>query len=723
MNRIDAATPRGPSAPYPHFRPAPMALLIATLAGGASLPGWADTNDSDLPQVNVVGQAYQERSDGPVQGYRATRSATVTKTDTALRDVPQSVQVVPESLVKDQGMRSMAQVLRYVPGTSMNPGEGGRDQPVLRGITTTSDFYVDGVRDDALYFRDPYNAERIEVLKGPSGMTFGRGGAGGIINRVTKTPLDTPKAEVEASIGSHDSKRFSADLSGRLSPTAAYRLNAVTEDSGSFRDGVSLRRSGINPVFQFTPGDATSLILSAEHFEDRRTVDRGIPSRNGQAYETNRSTFFGNAAQSPSQAIVDSLGARLEHALGADLTLRNTFRVTQYDTLRQNVQPNSAVNNAGKVSITAYSQANQRTNIFNQTELESRFKSGGLEHVLLAGVELGHQESDNTRLTGYFGNATSTLVNASAPLATVSQWKAQASDTKNHVVADIAAVYLQDQITLTPQWKAVLGLRHDTFRVAVEDRTTANADLARTDSDFSPRAGLIYQPNAVSSYYASYSYAFLPSGETLALASNNSELEPEKAKNWELGGKWDLTPSLSATAALFRLDRANVKAADPANPGKLLLSGLQRTEGVEVGLQGQVTRNWQVYAGYANLDARIEKSIGSGSSAIPAGNTVALVPRNAASWWNKVDLGAGWAVGLGLVYQSSVYASSATNAVTLPAFTRADGALYYQIDKKTRLSLNVENLFDRHYYATAGGDNNIIVGSPRAAQMTLSTRF
>lgn len=720
------AVAQGALAPIPPFRPAPLTVALATLAtltGTVPLAARAESGDSTLPQVNVVDQADQERADGPVQGYRATRSATVTKTDTALRDVPQSVQVVPESLIKDQGMRSMAQVLRYVPGASMNPGEGGRDQPVLRGISTTSDFYVDGIRDDALYFRDPYNAERIEVLKGPSGMTFGRGGAGGVINRVTKAPLDTPKAEVEASIGSYDAKRLSADLSGRFSPTAAYRLNAVTEDSGSFRDGVTLRRSGINPVFQFTPGDATSLLLSAEHFEDRRTVDRGIPSLNGKPYGTDRSTFFGNAAQSPSTAIVDALGARLEHALGPDLTLRNTFRIAHYDTLRQNVQPNSAVTNVGKLSITAYSQANQRTNVFNQTELESRFTSGGLEHVLLAGLELGHQESDNTRLTGYFGNATSLLVNASAPLAAVTQWKAQASDTKNHVVADIAAVYLQDQITLAPQWKAVLGLRHDTFRVAVDDRTAANTDLARTDSDFSPRAGLIYQPNAVSSYYASYSYAFLPSGETLSLASNNAELEPEKAKNWELGGKWDLTPGLSATAALFRLDRANVKTADPANPGKLQLSGLQRTDGLEVGLQGQVTRNWQVYAGYANLDARVEKATGSGSSAVPAGNTVALVPRNAASWWNKVELGAGWAVGLGLGHQASVYANSATNAVTLPAFTRADGALYYQIDKKTRLALNVENLFDRHYYATAGGDNNIIVGAPRSVQLTLSAGF
>ena len=188
--------------PTTPMKPAALAVLAALAGIGA-----AHAAEQTLPQVNV--QAQQERADGPVDGYRATRSATVTKTDTALRDVPQSIQVVPESLIKDQGMTSLAQVLRYVPGASMNPGEGGRDQPVLRGISSTSDLYVDGVRDDALYFRDPYNAERIEILKGPSGMTFGRGGAGGVVNRVTKRPLETPLARAEVTLGSYDTKRAS----------------------------------------------------------------------------------------------------------------------------------------------------------------------------------------------------------------------------------------------------------------------------------------------------------------------------------------------------------------------------------------------------------------------------------------------------------------------------------------------------------------------------------
>lgn len=691
------------------------AALIACLAGYAHAAAEAETT---LDEVKV--RSSRERADGPVDGYRATRSSTVTKTDTPLRDVPQSVQVIPETLMKDQAMQSMAQVIRYVPGATMNPGEGGRDQPVLRGISTNADFYVDGIRDDGLYFRDPYNAERIEILKGPSGMSFGRGGAGGVINRVTKRPLDVAKRQFDLSIGSEDAKRATLDIGGRFGDaagSAGYRVNAMVEDSGSFRDGVSVRRSGVNPVFEFFPGAATSVVIGYEHFEDRRTIDRGIPSQGSAPYETARETFFGNADQSEGSGRIDALSARIEHQLAPHVMLRNNLRVTDYATFRQNVQAASAVSNSGIVQLSAYNSSNDRTNVFNQTEAEMRLDLGGMEHLVLAGIELGRQRSDNVRVTGYFNGVERPGVSALAPSATVTEWRAKASDANNLAKASIAGIYVQDQITIAPQWKAVAGVRYDRFKVDIDDRRAAPVDLSRTDTEASPRAGLIYQPSATQSYYVSYSYAFLPSGESLSLAANNAELEPEKAKNWELGAKWDLAPGLSATAALFRLDRANVKATDPNDPARLQLTGLQRTEGFELGLQGQVTDRWQVYAGYARLDAEIKEA-----TTVPAGTKVALVPRHAASLWNRVDLTAGWSVGLGLVYQDEVYASS-SNLVTLPSYTRVDGAVFYQVNKNTRLALNLENLSDRRYYATAGGDNNIVPGAPRSARVSLSMGF
>ncbi|GLH71655.1 ligand-gated channel [Geothrix limicola] len=703
--------------------------LLACLSPQESPAQLPPAAEAALPEVKVKGKKAKskERADGPVKGYRARRSATLTKTDTPLADLPQSVQVVPESLVKDQGMKSMAEVIRYVPGASMNPGEGGRDQPVLRGISTSSDFFVDGLRDDALYFRDPYNAERIEILKGPSGMTFGRGGGGGVVNRVTKRPLDQPLAQAELSLGSWDDKRGAVDLGGQLGG-ARYRVNGVAEDAKGFREGYQLRRSGLNPVVEFAPGSDTLALLSVEHFEDRRTTDRGLPALNGRPYEAPRERFFGDPAQSPSAAVVDAFTARVESNLAPNVLLRSTLRATRYDTLRQNVQPNSVVDPAtGRLRISAYSQANLRINLFDQTELEWRGRVAGMDHLLLAGLELGHQDSENTRLTGYFGaagTATTATVGAANPRASVTRWAAASSDTNNEVVANLAALYLQDQISLSSHWKAVLGLRYDRFAVALDDRNAANVDLAHTDKAASPRAGLIYQPTEASSYYLSYSYAFLPSSETLSLSASNADLKPEKATNWELGGKWDLSPGFALTAALFRLDRADVKSKDPNDPTKLVLSGLQRTDGLELGFQGQVTERWQVYGGFAQLDARVVKATGGSatSAAVPAGTQVPLVPRRAATCWNKVELTSQWALGLGLIHQSSSFAST-TNAVILPAFIRADAAVYFSFGKQNRLSLNLENLLDRRYYPTAGNDYNIVVGSPRRAQLTLSCRF
>ncbi len=318
----------------------PLAFGLLALPIFAQEAPKPDPRETTLQEVKVKKTRRRERADGPVKGYRPTRSATATKTDTPLRDVPQSVQVVPEALVKDQGMRSMADALRYVPGASVNPGEGARDQPVLRGISTSSDFFVDGVRDDALYFRDPYNSERIEVLKGSSGMTFGRGGAGGVVNRVTKRPLEDHLLAGELRGGSYGLKRASFDASERFAGFG-LRVNAVGEDSKSFRDGFTLQRSGVNPVFDFAPGKDTWILVGFEHFEDRRTVDRGIPALKGRPYDTEASTFFGNAAQSPGRAKVDAVSARLEQGLGEGLTLRSTLRATRYATFRQNVQPGS----------------------------------------------------------------------------------------------------------------------------------------------------------------------------------------------------------------------------------------------------------------------------------------------------------------------------------------------------------------------------------------------
>ena len=700
------------------IKPAAIAVLAALGAAGA-----ARGAEPTLPQVNV--EAQTERAGGPVDSYHATRSATFTKTDTPLKEVPASITIVPESLMKDQAMQSMADVFRYVPGATAHQGEGNRDQVVLRGISTTADFFVDGVRDDAQVFRDIYNLERIEILKGPGGMIFGRGGAGGVVNRVTKLPVFGRIAEASVTAGGYSQLRGTVDLGNKLNDSAAWRLNAMAESADSFRNGADFKRYAVNPVVTLVPDARTTLTLGYEHLRDERTADRGIPARDGRPFDADPSTFFGDAGQSNARATVDGFSAVLDHDLGGGLQLKNNFRATHYDKFYQNIYPDNAgagVNAAGFLNLAAYNNANRRGNLFNQTDLTTTFATGSFEHTLLAGVDLGHQNSTNRRNTGFFtGAARLASVSASAPFAVATRFAPFTTDADNNVQSDVAAAYVQDQISLSRQWKLLAGLRYDHFKVSLDDRrtTTPAADLARTDNARSPRLGLIWSPNPASSYYASYSYAFLPSGEQLSLAPNTADLAPEKAKNYEVGARWDLLPKLALSAALFRLDRDDVRSPDPVNPGFFVKTGQQRTEGAEIGLQGEITRNWRVFAGYANLDGRITKR----TSNAAAGNRIQLVPAHTLSIWNRVTFGGGWGVGLGLVYQSESFASF-DNMVKLPAFTRADGAIYYALaGGKTRLALNVENLFDRKYFPTADGNNNISPGAPRNARLTLSTAF
>jgi len=705
------------------FAPASRPTVLA-VAAFACLAGGNAAAQETLAPVTVTGHPAPESD----SDYRATRSSTFTKTDTPLKEVPASITVVPAQLMKDQAMRSLADVIRYVPGESVHQGEGNRDQFILRGVSTTADLYVEGVRDDAQVFRDLYNLERVEVLKGTAGMIFGRGGAGGVVNRVTKQPIFGPVREASLTLGSWDQRRATLDVGDSVDGATAWRVNAMAEKSGSFRDGVDLERWAVNPTASFLLGPRTTLTIGYEHLYDDRTADRGIPAQNGRPFETDPSTFFGNTEQSHARSIVYGAYAVVDYEVGGGMRFRNTLRATRYDKFYQNVYPDNAnassVDAAGNLRLAAYNNSNERTNVFNQSDLTWKARSGAIEHSLLAGVEIGHQDSTNKRNTGFFGplpTDTLIVVPAGAPFAVAQRFQPTGTDADNNVRADIVGIYVQDQVTFTPEWKLVGGLRFDHFRTSFDDRrtTVAPTDLARTDNGLSPRLGIIWSPIAGSTYYASYSYSFLPSGEQLSLAPNTAYLAPEKAKNYEIGAHWDVLPQLSISAAIFRLDRDDVRSPDPANPGFFVKTGQQRTEGFELGVQGEVTPNWLVYGGYSYLDGRITKT----TSTATAGAKLQLVPEHQLSLWNRVSFGPRWGAGLGVIYQSSSFATL-DNVVELPGFARADAALYYTFaDAKTRLALNVENVLDRKYYATADGNNNISPGAPRNLRVTLSSAF
>jgi catecholate siderophore receptor len=659
---------------------------------------------------------------GRREGYGVPSTTTATRTETALKETPQSVTVVTDELIDDQAMQGMADVLRYVPGATMAQGEGHRDAPVLRGNASTADFFVDGVRDDVQYFRDLYNLDRVEVLKGPNAMIFGRGGGGGVINRVTKRAHGGPSAELRLEAGAYAHARLTGDLNLQLAPSVYGRLNALYQRSDSFRDQVELERWGVNPTLTIQPSERLAVRLGYERFEDDRTVDRGVPAFRGRPATPSRSTFFGDPGQSYSTATVDFASAAIDYALTPTLTLRNRTVVAGYDKFYQNVYP-GAVNAAGdRVSILAYNNLTRRENLFNQTDLIFQLDAGGLQHTLLAGVEFGRQDTENVRVTGFFNNtATSILVPFARPTlsGTPVTFRPAPGDANHSTEAAVAAAYLQDQLRLTDRLQLIAGLRFDRFDLDSRDNRTG-ADLSRTDELVSPRVGIVYEPVEPLSLYASYSVSHLPaSGDQFSsLSPGTATLEPEEFENLEVGAKWALRDGLMLTAAVYRLDRTNTTARDPAAPERLVQTGSQRTTGFELELVGRLASAWQVQGGYAFQDAEIT----SATTAAPAGRKVPLSPRHAFSLWNKVELTPAWSAGLGVVWQDEAFASI-SNAVAMPSFTRVDAALFYRLSDRVQVQLNAENLLDETYFPTAHSDNNITPGGPRSLRVALTTRF
>ena len=645
--------------------------------------------------------------------YRTDESSTATKTATPLRDIPQTLTVVPRELLLDQNAQSVADALRNVPGVTIAQGEGNRDQIVMRGNATNSDFFVNGIRDDQERFRDLYNVQSIEVVQGPAAVLFGRGGAGGVVNLTTRTPMRGMPSDVRVEFGSHDRKRGTAQIEMPLGSKAAFRLSAMGEDSGGFRDGYFLRRYGVNPTVRIDLSGATTVTLGFEHLSDRRLADRGIPSQAGRPVVVNPEQFFGSTSQNDAQSGVDSLSATVEHGFGSGLRLRNSVLAGRYDKVYQNVYPGSAVSAAGTFSLAAYRQENNRTNVFNQTDLMYAATVGRTTHSLLVGVEAGHQFQDEQRhIPPTMANV---LVSRSDRNA---NFTAASRAIDRHASSDIFGVYAQDQITLTPRWKAVIGARLDRFSVSVDDHMPGAPDLSSRDTPMSPRAGIIYQPTNSAAIYTSYSYAFLPSGQTLGLAANTAELDSENAKNYEVGAKLDLLDRrLAVSAAVFRLDRNNVKNTDPTDPARLVLTGQQRTDGVSVSAAGNLAARWKVYGGWAHLNARIVAD----TAAAPAGRTVGLTPRSQLTLWSTYDLSKRWGAGGGILSQSRMF-TSFSNQVELPGFTRLDGVVYYRL-KGYRIGINAENVLNTSYYATAHNDNNISPGAPRNVHFTLSAAF
>ena len=682
-------------------------------------------------------------------GVYANSTSTATKTNTPLINIPQSVNVLTKEYIQDQGTHSITDLSRYVPGVVVHQGEGNRDELIIRGVDTSANFFVNGFRDDVQYYRDIYNTQSLEVLKGPSALVFGRGAGGGVVNRTLKEAEGTRVYEATAQTGSYGDRRVALDAGQAVNENVAVRLNAFYEGSDTFRDYGHLERYGFNPTVTLKPDDDTKVKLSYEFYHDKEVADRGNPSigtgtrfnpTSPFAPNGDLTAFFGSPVYNNTHADVQTGMAVIEHDFGNGLTVRNSSLYADFNRAYQNVYPGSSVAANGTFSYNAYNHVTNRENAFNQTDFIYKTMTGPIRHTIAFGTEFGRQTGIDVRNTGIFASTGKNVApgNAFDPTyfgtinfvhhtSAINADGVTAADSNSKYRLNIESGYAQDQIEVTRWLQLVAGARFDRFEMGATDENTGIL-RQRTDDTVSPRAAVIVKPVDNVSVYGAYSISYLPSAgdQFSALNTGSALVAPQKFENTEVGVKWNIYPRLQYTAAIYQLNRTNVPLA--IGGGLFAISGSNVIKGFETALTGYVTDDWQATLGYAYTDARIGSDTNSSTAANPPpptilkGNVVQLVPFNQVLLWNKYRFDSMWSAGLGIIYFSDSYAAS-DDFTRLPGFVRVDAAVYLKINETWSGQLNVENIFDRGYWATADGNNNISPGQGRTFRVLARARF
>ncbi|WP_371194610.1 TonB-dependent receptor [Glaciecola sp. SC05] len=688
-------------------------------------------NDSTPPIMQAPDSASEIERITVRGAYFGQQNADAVKTPTLLVNVPQSLSVISSEQIQAQGFVSIADVLQYTPGASIGQGEGHRDQMTIRGQNTTADFFIDGLRDDVQYFRPLYNLDRVEILRGANALLFGRGGGGGIVNRVTKTANPNEQfTRLNANIDSFSNTMMAIDHNGQLSDDQAIRINGFYEHLDNHRDEFDGTRYAFNPTYTNNISDVTQLVLSYEYIDDDRVVDRGVPSLNGRPLAGVEDTFFGDKDLNFTTLQAHVFRAKFDHQLSENWSINSTLQYADYDKLYQNLYPTAFDEDANTVTLDGYIDATARENLIVQFNAVGQFMTGSFEHTVLLGAEYGNQDTANSRRDTLFAASNDDQISFAFtdPLIIPSVGFTDFVRDRSSDV-NFSSIFLQDEIKLNDHFIVVVGLRYDRFDIDVFDQIEASngptdgndGSLGRADSEVSPRLGAIYKPNDDISFYVSLSRSFLPrSGDQfLSLSINSQALAPEEFENREIGLKYNITDTLSFTTAWFEVTRENGTVTDPSNPENLLITGTQ-TSGFEIQLVGYINDAWEISAGYSNIDA---EETGRVTAANDIGNrTLSQVPENMFTVWNRYELNEAWAFGLGVIYQSAQFASLSNN-VELPDFTRIDAAVYYNVSEDLQVQLNVENLLDEAYFPAAHNDNNISIGEPVNARLSVSYQF
>ncbi len=696
--------------------PAPFRLTPVTLGLSAFLSSGFAYSATELPATAISAEA---QADDP----RVTISNTATRTSTPVRYVPQAIDSIKTSNVAQYGTHDIGDALSGMPNVSSS-ADTRFDSLRIRGFDASNDFYLDGIRDDSQYKRDLHNVERVEVLKGPAAVLYGRGSQGGIVNRVSKMPVPGRRSTIEAQGGSEDLRSLYADLSADPSENISLRLNMGNMDENSFRDGVSGNRQLFAPSMSWQLTPDLNWLVQYEYSRYNRTPDRGIPGVNGRPAEVGRDTTYGNEHDFIDDK-TQSLRSKLTYELNDNWQLRQTLGVFKLDSDFDNTYLTGYTPATHKVTRQHWQQDLTTRNVYNNLELEGAFDTFGLEHRLLTGIETGSQRRDPKLYNAATGRTPGAQAVPALDLFNPNRDRrhtgAMQRSSSSHTDVESRAVYVQDQLRLNDQWQVLAGLRYDTFDIESTNKLK-NMSEDRDSHSTSPRVGLVWTPLHDHSFYASWSKTFSPVGGGLigitpGAAGNSNDLSPELTRQKEIGVKSDwLDDRLSTTLAIYDLELYNRRTTDPNDPTLTIMTGLQRSRGIELTATGKIVGNWYVRGGVGVQDAKIEKD-NNGLK----GKRINNVAKHNGSLFLTWKPEMGWYGETGLTLVGQRYADNA-NTTVLPGYGRWDALVGYRFkDWDLRAALN--NITDREYYASATSQYQIQPGAPRSVVMTGTYSF
>ncbi|WP_179179657.1 TonB-dependent receptor [Pseudomonas sivasensis] len=688
--------------PAPRLTPMTLGLSFLLSAGFACAA-------TTLPETSISAEVDE---DDP----RIKETSTATRTATPVRYVPQAIDSVKTENLRSYGTNDLGQALSGIPNVSSG-ADTRFDSVRIRGFDASNDFYLDGIRDDSQYVRDLHNIERIEVLKGPAAVLYGRGGQGGIVNRVSKLPTAGHKSSIEAQGGSNDLRSLYADLSTDPTDNISLRLNMGNQDNNSFRDDVSGSRQLFAPSMSWQLTPDLNWLVQYEYSRYNRTPDRGVPGVNGRPADVSRSTTYGDSRDYIDDK-TQSLRSKLTYELNDNWQLRQTLGVFKLDSDFDNTYQTGYNPANNRVTRQRWQQDLTTLNIFNNVELEGSFSTYGLEHRLLTGLELGSQRRDPKL---YSGGLTVPAIDLNQPNRHLSHTGRMSVSSDNHTEVESRAIYVQDQLRLNDQWQVLAGVRYDVFEVSTKNKLL-NVQEGVDSRKASPRFGLVWTPLENHSFYASWSKTFSPAGGGLIgitpnAAGSVNDLSPELTKQKEIGVKSDwLDDRLSTTLAVYELELYNRRTNDPLDRTIILLSGLQRSRGVELTATGKIVGNWYVRGGVGVQDAKVEKD-NNGFE----GKRVSDVAKRNASLFITWKPEMGWYAETGLTLVGDRYADS-LNTVVLPGYGSWDALVGFR-HKEWDVRAALNNITDKTYYESATSVAQIQPGEPRNLVVTGTYSF